>query len=144
MRIDHVNIVVSDLGESTRFFELLGFEVVKADDLEGQWITDIVGLPDVKARYAALRLPDDPMVLELIQYFSPEGSCDPLIGNANQIGFRHMAFQVDNIDAMVERLQSKDVEFLSDVQTYSATGKRLVYFKGPDGVLLEFAEYQDN
>jgi hypothetical protein len=33
------------------------------------------------------------------------------------------------------------VAFLSPVLTWAKTGKRLVYLYGPDGILLELAEY---
>ena len=39
-------------------------------------------------------------------------------------------------------LQKKGIEFISSIQTYAKTGKRLVYFHGPDGILLELAQYK--
>ena len=59
----------------------------------------------------------------------------------NRIGLRHIAFEVENIDEVTEKLKSKGVEFLSPVQTHPQSGKRLVYFLGPDGILLELAQY---
>jgi catechol 2,3-dioxygenase-like lactoylglutathione lyase family enzyme len=35
------------------------------------------------------------------------------------------------------------IEFRSDIQTWEQSGKKIVYFYGPDGILLEFAEYPD-
>ncbi|MBT6230351.1 MAG: VOC family protein, partial [Candidatus Scalindua sp.] len=60
---------------------------------------------------------------------------------ANQIGFRHIAFEVDNIDDEVSRLKDKGLKFLSAVHTYPKTGKQLVYLWGPDRILLELAQY---
>jgi glyoxylase I family protein len=54
---------------------------------------------------------------------------------------RHLAFAVTDIDATVARLAEHGVTFLSPVQTWQHTGKRLVYCYGPDGILLELAEY---
>jgi len=64
------------------------------------------------------------------------------LSKANQIGFRHIAFQVENIEEIVENLKGKGVEFVSSIQSYPKTGKRLVYFLGPDGILLELAQYR--
>ncbi|HKQ32343.1 MAG TPA: VOC family protein, partial [Thermodesulfobacteriota bacterium] len=45
LAIDHINIVVSDLEKSVRFYtELLGFIESKRAHLEGDWIESIVGL----------------------------------------------------------------------------------------------------
>lgn len=76
-----------------------------------------------------------------MEYASPASGRDPEMGKANQLGFRHIAFEVADIDAAVERLKSRGTELLSDVQTYEPTGKRMVYFYGPDNVLLELAQY---
>ena len=56
---------------------------------------------------------------------------------------RGLAFAVTEIDAVVAKLKSAGITFLSPVQTWEKTGKRLVYLHGPDGILLELAEYPD-
>lgn len=144
MEIDHINIVVSDLETSIRFFEALGFIVKDNAPLEGEWISNIVGLRDVKARYAKLQLPDDKTFLELIQYYTPIGKADPDIAKPNQIGFRHMAFRVENIEDLVKQAKNSGAQFFSDIITYERTGKKLIYFTGPDNIVLEFAQYPEN
>ncbi len=139
--INHVNIVVSNLEETKVFFIQLGFEVGDESGLSGEWISSIVGLPDVKARYVTLALPGTETHLELIEYSSPQSKKDPGMEKANQIGFRHIAFEVENIENEVCRLKDKGIKFLSEIQTYPKTGKRLVYLWGPDRILLELAQY---
>ncbi len=56
-RINHVNIVVNNLEETKAFFIQLGFEIGDESELSGEWISSIVGLPDVNASYVALSLP---------------------------------------------------------------------------------------
>ena len=63
------------------------------------------------------------------------------MGKANQIGVRHIAFAVDDIEVEVERIKARGVRFISGIQTWEQTGKKLVYFYGPDGILLELAQY---
>ena len=65
------------------------------------------------------------------------------MAKANQIGIRHLAFEVDDINQVVAALQDSDVSFFSDIKTYEPLSKRLVYFHGPDGIILELAEYGD-
>lgn len=138
-RLDHINIVVGNLEEARQFFLHFGFVEQDAAELAGEWIS--VGLADVKARYVALHLPGSTTNLELIEYQSPPSGRDPDTGQANRIGFRHLAFAVDDIDLEIARLKKRGITFLSEVKTFSKTGKKLVYFYGPDSILLELAEY---
>jgi catechol 2,3-dioxygenase-like lactoylglutathione lyase family enzyme len=73
--------------------------------------------------------------------FTGDAGADPQLGRADRIGLRHLAFAVTDIDATVVDLATHGVKFLSPVQTWQHTGKRLVYCYGPDGILLELAEY---
>ena len=138
--IDHINIVVSCLNEAKAFFQECGFALEDEADLEGDWISAIVGLPGVRARYAKLSLSGSRTKLELMEYASPPSQRDPDMSKANQLGYRHIAFEVADIVSVVDKLTSRGIEMLSEIQTYEATGKKLVYFYGPDKILLELAE----
>jgi catechol 2,3-dioxygenase-like lactoylglutathione lyase family enzyme len=140
-RLDHINIVVTDLYKAREFFLNLGFEEGDSSTLSGEWISAIVGLDGVDASYVSLHLPGSETAIELLEYRHPASNRDPDMGKANQLGFRHLAFAVSDIEATVRKLRQMEVEFLSDIQTYEKTGKRLVYFYGPDGILLELAQY---
>jgi catechol 2,3-dioxygenase-like lactoylglutathione lyase family enzyme len=140
-RLDHINIVVSDLKKAKDFFLQLGFREVISSRLSGERFTIITGLPDVDAEFVGLSLPGSATNVELIQYSSPVGGRDPALSRPNQLGFRHIALAVEDIEAEVERLKAAGVEFQSNIQVWERTGKKLVYFYGPDGIILEFAEY---
>ncbi len=139
--LDHINIVVSDLERATRFFELFGFKVLDAAALSGEWISSIVQLEDVAARYARLELPGTDCKVELLVYDHPPSGRSDDLGKANQIGIRHLALEVTDIEKELARLRKSGVEFLSDIHVYEKLGKKLVYLYGPDGILLELAEY---
>lgn len=140
-KINHVNAVVSNLDEAKSFFIQLGFTIGDESELSGEWISSIVALPNVRARYVTLKLPFTDTNLELIEYINPPSEREPDLGKANQIGFRHIAFEVENIDKVVQDMKDKGIKFISPIHTYPSTGKRLVYFWGPDGILLELAQY---
>ncbi len=140
-KINHINIVVSNLDKTKTFFVQLGFVVGDESELSGEWISNIVNLKNVNARYVTLSLPGTETNLELIEYKSPKSTQDPNMQKANQIGFRHIAFEVENIEDVVYNLKDKGIKFISPIQTYPKTGKRLVYFWGPDNILLELAQY---
>jgi catechol 2,3-dioxygenase-like lactoylglutathione lyase family enzyme len=141
--IDHINIVVRDLEKAKQFFLDLGFEA-RADregSLEGAWIERVTKLKDAKGYYCTLSLPDAQTNIELIHYDSPEDQDDPLIDKPNHIGFRHIAFVVDDIEQFVAQLKKKNVSLFSEIQEYKPTKKKLCYFYGPEGIVLEVAEY---
>lgn len=140
-RIDHLNIVVSDLKKTKNFFTLLGFEASPEAELSGKWISEVVGLEEVEAKYIALRHPESTVTIELIHYISPLPETTPEENRPNTVGLRHLAFAVDNIESAVKRLQAAGIEFMSEVKTYPATGKKIVYSRGPDEIILELAEY---
>ncbi|HQH28504.1 MAG TPA: VOC family protein, partial [Oligoflexia bacterium] len=123
------------------FFTMLGFDATEPAELSGDWISSIVGLESVSARYLVLSRPGSDVTIELLQYENPPSGSDAAISKANQIGFRHIAFQVEDIEAVVSQLKDRGVKFQSGIHVYARTGKKLVYFCGPDGILLELAQY---
>ncbi len=148
--IDHLNIVVTDLARSVRFYtELLGFHLVKEARLEGAWIDRIVGLAGVRGRVAYIVAPAGEPRIELLCYDAPPGADPADNRRANTVGLRHIALRVDDIAATAAKLQAAGVAFFSDpvkvpagVVRHDQGEKTLVYFLDPDGVILELAEYR--
>lgn len=143
-KIDHVNIVVTDLRSSVSFFEQLGFVRETGAFLEGEWISEVVGYPGVRAEYASLSIPGTETALELIQYDNPSTLAEENVSRPNALGFRHIAFAVRGIETIHHKLTSMNVRTLSDVKVFPKNGKKLFYFLGPDNILLELAEYADD
>lgn len=139
--LDHINIVVSNLEQAKDFFRMLGFTEGDSSALQGEWISAVVGLPEVEAIYQAMHFPGSPVQVELIEYRNPPSSAAPGPEQANRIGYRHLAFSVDDLEKTMEELAGRHVRFLSQMQVYARRGKKLVYFYGPDGILLELSEY---
>ena len=147
--IDHLNIVVADLDRSVRFYtELLGFRLIKEAQLEGEWIDRIVGLKGVKGRVAYVVAPAGEPRIELLHYVTPNGENPAANSQANTIGLRHFAMRVDDIAAMTAKLRAAGVDVVSDpvtvpqgVVNHEQGEKTLVYFRDPDGVVLELAQY---
>jgi catechol 2,3-dioxygenase-like lactoylglutathione lyase family enzyme len=139
-KIDHIGLVVSDLEAAKDFFLVLGFTIVKRQLLEGEWLDKVVNLPDAKAEYIALTIPNTQTNLELLKFYTPEGNRDSHISMANQIGFRHIALEVKDIESVVVDLKKQGITFFSEIQTFNDQ-KKLCYFLGPEGIILELAEY---
>ena len=146
--IDHINIVVADMERSVWFYSTVlglqrGFEVI----LEGEWIETVTGLPDVLAHCVFMESSDATVRLELLQYLMPTGEMLPSNRLPNTSGLRHLAFTVDNIDVLIERLREAGVLPISEPVTVpfmvgTMGRKRLFYFHDPDGTLLEAAAYE--
>lgn len=149
-RVDHINLVVSDLERSVKFYtEVLGFNEVRRAHLDGKWIESIIGLKDVCANVVYILAPEGEPRLELLCYQSPEGEAIPANSQANTIGLRHVALRVNDIQKAVKRLEEAGVNLIGEtievpesVVTHDAGHKILCYFLDPDGILLELAEYR--
>lgn len=139
-RIDHLNIVVSDLHQASAFFRLLGFEEGLDADLDSGFLERVTGIAGAQGHFVTLHHPGSSVTIELLRFDHGSGA-DPALGRADRIGLRHLAFAVSDIEAVVARLTAEGIQFLSPIQTWQKTGKKLVYFYGPDGILLELAEY---
>ena len=132
-RIDHINIVVNDLKLCCDFFLNLDFEIIQSGHLAGDWLDELVDLKNVDAEFIALRLPGDSCVLELLKYNNPQNNQILPENSPNLPGLRHIAFSTGDIMSL-----AKDP---AEVKTYPATGKKLLYIKGPEGIILEFTQY---
>lgn len=137
--IHHINIVVTDIEYAADFFQLIGFSVFERKDLSGEWIDTVTGLKGVSARYAGLKHPGVDTAVELLQYNTPAGERFYGISKANSIGIRHFAFQVENIEDDIRKLQDYGAEFFGPLQT-NPYGKKMIYLKGPEGIIVELAE----
>ena len=138
-RIDHVGIVVNDLPAMKAFFLEFGLEMMGEAEVEGEWVERIIGLQNVKEDVAMLRTPDGEATIELVKFHSPldeDGIKQPL---SNTLGIRHIAFAVEDIEAIVSKLEKKGAELVGEIQTYEDSYK-LCYIRGPEGIILELAE----
>lgn len=137
--VDHVGIVVNDLAAVKAFFVDFGFKVVAEMPVRGEWVERIIGLKDVREDLAMLSAPDGKLSLELVKFHHPVDPEGIRPGAANTLGLRHMAFQVEDIDAAVGMLKKKGRKLVGEVQTYEDMWK-LCYVRGPEGIIIELAE----
>ena len=146
-RLDHVNIVVADLERAARFYEhIFGWRRGFSAILGGEWIEEVSGLSGVHAECLFLESPDGGARLELLRYVSPSGTDVAENSRANTRGLRHLAFEVDDIEATLARVRELGIAPLSPpVEVPFRVGnlgaKRLAYFHDFDGVLVEAASY---
>ena len=55
----------------------------------------------------------------------------------------HINIVVKDLERTISFLKSKGIEPLSSIQEYLKLSKKLVYFRGPERILLELAQYPE-
>jgi len=137
--MEHVGIVVNDLEAATEFFVELGLVLQGKGPVEGRGGDSIVGLEGVRADIAMMQTPDGTGRLELTKFHSPSIQVDNPHAPANTSGIRHVAFAVEDIDAIVARLRARGAELVGELGRYEDK-YRLCYVRGPEGIIIELAE----
>ena len=117
-RMDHVGVVVDDLAAATEFFLELGLERQGGGSVDGRWVDRIVGLDGVQTEFAMMQTPDGHGRLELIKFHSPPLERGDGPAPANTSGIRHLAFVVEDIDAVLARLRARGSELVGEVEQY--------------------------
>jgi catechol 2,3-dioxygenase-like lactoylglutathione lyase family enzyme len=136
--MDHVGIVVNDLPAAVEFFVGLGLEVEGEATIEDEAASRIVGLEGVRSEIAMLRSPDGRRVVELVKFNSPASPEGEDQEPAHLPGIRHLAFVVEDVESLLDRLRSRGSELVGELVSYG--GYKLCYVRGPEGIIVELAE----
>lgn len=122
--VHHIAIISSDYEKSKHFYtEILGLQVknevyrahrdsYKCDlTLNGQYIIELFSFPNPPAR----------------------------VSRPEACGMRHLAFEVDNVEEVVEVLLEKGVK-TEAIRIDEYTGKKFTFFSDPDDLPIEIYE----
>lgn len=120
----HIAIICSDYEKSKKFYvDILGFSVIKE-----------TFRAERNSYKLDLRVGNSDQI-ELFSFPHPLQRAN----NPEACGLRHLAFQVENLDAAVANLQSQGVA-VENIRVDEITGKRFTFFKDPDNLPLEIYE----
>lgn len=138
-QIRHTGLVVNDLELALTFWrDLLGFNVVKRMDESGPHIDAMMGLKNVEVTTVKLSAPKGG-VIELLR-FKSHPDLVAWQGTPYATGFTHLALSVKNLDQCFNKLSEAGCIFPASPQ-YSTDGSvKVIYCRGPEGVLLELVE----
>lgn len=145
--LQHFGLTVPNLKDAVDFFvDVLGcepyfrFGAFKFDD---DWMKEHLNV------HPRAEINDFQMVrcgngtnLEIFEYSAPEQKRQPPLNS--DVGGHHLAFYVDDMDAAVAFLKSKNVRVLGEPSTFTegpATGLTWVYFLTPWGLQLEMVSF---
>ena len=139
---DHVGITVADLDAVTGFFAGLGFEIEGRTVLEGDFLDTVVGIPNSRTEMVMLRPPDGGTGLELATFIRPDhdpGSPDAM---ANELGLRSVAFEVEDLRGILDRLATDGYQLVGGVGEYEGVW-RMASVRGPEGIIVSLAQRID-
>ncbi|MBD8069412.1 VOC family protein [Bacillus sp. PS06] len=123
-KIHHVAIICSNYEVSKAFYvHTLGLVIIKETYREQ------------RDSYKLDLAVGDEYQIELFSF--PNSPARPSYPEA--LGLRHLAFEVDDIDAAVEELRGKGIE-VEPIRVDEITDKRYTFFADPDGLPIEFYE----
>ena len=143
----HFSYTVRDLDRSIDFYcRLIGMELIHRQRQSNPYTARLVAYEDADLDVAMLRIPNCPVDvsghhLELVQYVHPAGA--PIDTATNRPGVAHLAFAVDDIHAMYDRLAAEGVRFKSTpvpIEAGRNKGGFAVYFNDFDGIPLELLQ----
>ncbi len=138
-RMDNVGIVVENLDTAVDFFRELGLDLEGRAMVEGEWAGRVTGLGDQQVEIAMMRTPDGHSRLELSRFLRPAVVADHRTAPVNALGYLRAMFTVDDIHDTLERLRAHGVELVGDIVDYKNV-YRLCYIRGPEGLLIGFAQ----
>jgi methylmalonyl-CoA/ethylmalonyl-CoA epimerase len=132
-KIEHLGIAVADLKKSNELFQrLLGNAPYKSETVASEGVeTSFFQVGDTK--------------IELLQASTAESPIAKFISKKSE-GIHHIAFDVEDIYAEMDRLKAAGFEILNEVPKKGADGKIVVFLhpKNTNGVLVELCQEDPN
>ncbi len=125
-KIEHLGIAVKDINLSNQLFtKLLGAAPYKQEAVESENV--------ITSFFQA-----GPNKIELLQATSPDSAIAKFIEKRGE-GIHHVAFDVDDIHAEMERLRGEGFEFINQGPKQGADNKLIAFLhpKYTNGVLVE-------
>ena len=139
---DHVTVVVRNVDRARSFFEALGFREAKSVVISGDLMSRYMGVEGIEAEHRTLVLEgsDPRLEVQLLKYLHPDPIVDPDVSTLRKLGFNHICFAVDDINAEIERLA--DVGFHPRNEIMEFHNRKLVFIAGPEEITVELAQWQ--
>ena len=143
--ISHVALCVRNLERSLQFYrDGLGFQVTK-DEVQD---TSRGGLPHLyharhtQRRVVHLRYGDAQSVPFLVLTEHPGDTVSGTPIMLDQVGISHVSFTVPNVEAVTQRLLAQGVQTCGPADAFRDVQGHLrtVFFRDPDGILVQFDE----
>ena len=138
---DHVTVAVRDLDGARRFFALLGFREERAVVIAGPPFDGYMGVSGIEADHVTLvhETAAPRLEIQLLRYRRPEAYAGNDPTRLDALGYNHVCFAVDDVDAELARLAAHGITPQSGVLDFH--DRKLVFLTGPEGITVELAEW---
>jgi catechol 2,3-dioxygenase-like lactoylglutathione lyase family enzyme len=119
----------------------LGFKETKSVVISGKIMDDYMGIPGLEAEHVTLVLEHvSPRTeVQLLRYHHPDAIIDPNIAKLNKLGFNHICFAVDDVEAEVTKLKAAGVRLRNEIMDFHS--RKLVFVYGPEDITVELAQW---
>lgn len=128
-KIEHIGIAVKNIKDANVLYEkLLGVASYKTEEVESEGVlTSFFQTGESK--------------IELLMATNPESPIAKFIDKKGE-GIHHIAFDVTDINAEIERLKNEGFVFINEVPKKGADNKLVVFLhpKNTNGVLVELCQ----
>jgi methylmalonyl-CoA/ethylmalonyl-CoA epimerase len=128
-KIEHLGIAVKNLEESLKIYEnLLGHSCYKTEIVESEFVkTAFIQVGESK--------------IELLEAINADSPIAKFLEKKGQ-GFHHVAFDVENIEFEIARLETNGFELIHKIAKDGADNKRIAFLhpKSTNGLLVELCQ----
>jgi len=135
----HVGIVVKDLAKTTDFWtNLIGFKLhIDAKEIS-PYIDDLLGITNPDLRTVKL-IDQNGFIIELLEFVNYPAK-DNWEGNLATTGLTHIALTVSDLESLAAKLTENDYKFISEIKKSPNGAVKVVFLRGPEGLMLELVE----
>ena len=138
---DHTGITAANLERSLAFWQgVLGFELSHRAHHTGDLASEVTGVLGAEISIAVLK--GYGHKIELLEYHAPPER-KRINARPCDVGSVHVAFTVDNLDAVLNTIVASGWRPAGKPQTLKTgpnAGRRVVYVRDPDGTTIEFMQ----
>lgn len=133
MKLEHIGIAVNNIQEANQLFaKLLGKEHYKTETVDTEAVnTSFFEVGNVKVELLEATSPDSPIA----RFIEKKGE-----------GIHHIAFEVEDIEAEIQRLKGLGFQVLNEIPKPGADNKLVCFLhpKSTQGVLVELCQEASN
>ncbi len=147
IRYVHTNLIAKDWKQLSLFYQrVFGCKpVLPRRDLSGKWLENLTGIKNAHVKGEHLTLPGYGEALPTLEIFSYNSMNSVNPKAVNGIGFGHIAFEVENVTEMLEKIKSAgggQVGELVRTEYPNSITATFVYARDIEGNIIELQSWE--